>query len=332
MNTTTRLLTPGGPQVSAIGMGTWALGGPTSAGSRPVGWGRDWDRAEAAGVLRAAFDAGIGVFDTADAYGAGTAERLIGEALSPVRDEIAIVTKWGNLIDEGSRQLVGTDASPGYVRRALDASLRRLRTDRVDLYLLHLSGLPATEAEDLLGTLHDLVASGVIGAYGWSTDDPELAAAWIGRPGFGALEFEANVVRDADDLVALCDANDLPALVRGPLGTGLLTGKYPIGGRIDDRDDFRCVSPEWLNYFHDGRPDVGLARRLEAVAEILTDRGRTLAQGALCWLLARSPHLIPIPGARTVEQARQNAAALQHGPLTEEEMISIRDRLAGVVS
>lgn len=149
-------------------------------GGRPVGWGRDWDRAEAAGVLRAAFDAGISVFDTADAYGAGTAERLIGEALSSVRDEIAIVTKWGNLIDEGSRRLVGTDASPGYVRRALDASHRRLRTDRVDLYLLHLAGLPATEAEDLRGTLQDLVGSGEIGAYGWSTDDPELAAAWIG--------------------------------------------------------------------------------------------------------------------------------------------------------
>lgn len=331
MNTPTRLLTPGGPEVSAIGMGTWALGGPTSAGSQPVGWGRDWDRVEAARVLRAAFDAGITVFDTADAYGAGTAERLIGEALSPVRDEIAIVTKWGNLIDEGSRQLVGADASPGYVRRALDASLGRLRTDRVDLYLLHLSGLPATEAEELLGTLHDLVGIGKIGAYGWSTDDPQLAAAWIGRPGFGALEFEANVVRDAPDLVALCDANELPALVRGPLGTGLLTGKYPIGRRIEDRDDFRCVSPEWLNYFHDGRPDVDLAQRLDAVAEILTDRGRTLAQGALCWLLARSPHLIPIPGARTVEQARQNAAALEHGPLMEEEMSSIRDRLAGVV-
>ena len=327
--TAKRPLYTNGPSVSAIGMGTWATGGPCSAGEQPLGWGSSWTRAGAAAVLRAAFDAGINVFDTADAYGAGTAERLIGETLNTVRDQVAIVTKWGNIVDEPNRQLVGVDPSPSYVRAALEASLTRLRTDRVDLYLLHLSGLPASQAEDLRGVLQELVAEGKIGAYGWSTDDPSLAATWIGQPGFGAIEFEANVVNDAPDLVTICDDHDLAGLVRGPLGTGLLGGGHPAGSQITDVDDFRFRSPDWLNYFDNGRPVDHYVRRLDAIRDVLTDNGRTLAQGALCWLLARSPHLIPIPGARSVEQARDNAHALQHGPLSPDELTEIRELLTG---
>ena len=327
MRTAPRLLTVNGKKVSAIGLGTWAIGGPSSAGTQPLGWGRGWDRAEALAIVRAGFDAGVTVFDTADAYGAGTAERLVGEALMSVRDEVAIVTKWGNVIDEPNRQLVGTDPSPGYVRSALDASLNRLRTDHVDLYLLHLSGLPAAQAGELLGVLRELVEVGKVGAYGWSTDDPELAQSWLSEPGFGAIEFEANVTQDATQLIAICDSNGLPGLVRGPLGTGLLTGEYPAGSRIDDPDDFRCISPDWLAYFRDGRPDPHRLQQLDAITDILTDRGRTLAQGALCWLLARSPRLIPIPGAATIEQVRQNSAALEYGPLNDDEMARIQERI-----
>ena len=323
-----RRLGPDGPLTSAIGMGTWALGGPTSAGGQPVGWGRSDDRAQAAAALRAAFDGGITLFDTADAYGCGTSERLIGEALGSRRDEITLVSKWGNVIDEETRQIVGSNASPAYIRTALEASLRRLRTDHLDLYMLHLSGLPVAEANEMLATLQDLVAEGKIGAYGWSTDEPDLAAAWVGQPGFGAIEFEINVVRDAPDLVALCDEHALPGLCRGPLGTGLLSGKYGAGSQIQDMDDFRRVSPQWLNYFQDGRPVEQYATRLRAVTDILTSSGRTVAQGALAWLLARSQNLIPIPGARTVLQAKENAGAMAHGPLNSEEMAAIWKALA----
>lgn len=308
-------------------MGTWATGGPSSAGDQPLGWGSSWTRDGAAAVLRAAFDAGITVFDTADAYGAGMSERLIGETLQTVRDQIALVTKWGNIVDEPNRQLVGIDPSPAYVRTALDASLARLRTDHVDLYLLHLSGLPADHAADLLAVLQELVVEGKIGAYGWSTDAPALAAAWVGQPGFGAVEFEANVVNDAPDLVTICDDHNVSGIVRGPLGTGLLGGGHPVGSQITDVDDFRFLSPDWLNYFENGRPVGRYIRRLDAIGDVLTGHGRTLAQGALCWLLARSPRLIPIPGARTVEQARENAHALQHGPLTPDEVVEIRGLL-----
>ncbi|GHJ39696.1 aldo/keto reductase [Streptomyces sp. TS71-3] len=326
---TRRSLVAGGAEVSALGLGTWALGGPSAAGPQPLGWGARYDRAEAADVFRAAFDSGITLYDTADAYGTGTAERLIGETLSGKRDEITLVSKWGNIIDEDARQLTGQDATPGYVRQALEASLRRMRTDRLDLYLLHLSGLPVAEADELLGTLQDLVAEGKLRAYGWSTDEPDLAAAWVGKPGFGGLEFEINVVHDAPALVELCESHGVPALARGPLGTGLLTGSYPLGTRITDEEDFRRRSPEWLNYFQDGYPVKELATALEAVRHILTSEGRTLAQGALAWLWARSPSLIPIPGARTVAQVRENAAAMERGPLTAGQMREIDVLLGG---
>ena len=326
-----RQLGTNGPMVSALGMGTWGIGGPSSAGSQPLGWGGQYDREAAGHVLAAAFDAGITLFDTADAYGCGTAERLIGENLAQHRDEITLVSKWGNVINEATRQLEGTNSTPAYDHNALDASLRRLRTDHLDLYLLHLSGLPAAEANDLVGTLVDLVDAGKIGGYGWSTDDPALAAAWIGQPGFSAIEFEINVVRDAPELVELCEHRDLAALARGPLGTGLLTGKYSGDRRIEDPEDFRYASPEWLNYFQNGQPVERYASRLAVLTEILTANGRTLAQGALAWLWARSPNLIPIPGARTVEQVRENAAAMHHGPLAASEMTAIHDTLASLV-
>lgn len=320
---TTRELWPGGPATSAIGLGTWALGGPTAAGGRPVGWGGDWDPTRAAEVLRAAFVAGITLFDTADSYGCGAAERLIGDTLVAHRDEIVLVSKWGNLIREDTRHIVGFDPSPGYVRPALEASLRRLRTDHLDLYLLHLSGLPTDQANELLPTLQDLVAEGKIRAYGWSTDEPELAAAWVGQPGFAAIEFEENVVRDAPALVGVCEEHALGGLCRGPLGTGLLGGRYAAESQIADIDDFRCVSPEWQNYFQGGRPVPEYLDRLDRVRDILTDKGRTLAQGALAWLLARSPNLVPIPGAQRVEQVRENAGVLTIGPLDADEMAAV---------
>ncbi len=324
---THRELWAGGPVTSALGLGTWALGGPSTAGDQPLGWGSAYDPEEAAAVVRAAFDAGITLFDTADAYGAGTAERLLGEVLAGRREEVVLVSKWGNTIDERARALTGQDAGPAYVRTALQASLRRLRTDHLDLYLLHLSDLPVAEAADLLAALEGLVAEGLVRGYGWSTDDPGLAASWAGQPGFRAVEFEVNVVRDAPEMIALAEAHHLPALARGPLGTGLLTGAHPVGSRIVDEGDFRYRSPDWLHYFHDGRPDPELTRRLEAVTDVLTAGGRTLAQGALAWLWARSPVLIPIPGARTTAQVRENAATLHQGPLTPGQVREVDDLL-----
>lgn len=283
-------------------------------------------------VVKAAHAAGITLYDTADAYGAGTAERVLGDALGPLRghrrEELTIVSKWGNTIDEASRQLTGQDSSPGYVRHALQQSLSRLGTDYLDVYLLHLSGLEPQRAAGLLETLQQLVKEGTIRGYGWSTDDPELAASWANQPGVTAMEFEVNVVHDATELINLCQTENLPALTRGPLAHGLLTGSHPRGSQIDDLQDFRRRSPDWLVYFNEGRPDKVLSTRAEAVQEILRSGGRTMTQGALAWLWARSPVLVPVPGARTISQAHENAKALDHGPLTEAQMAEIATLLS----
>ena len=140
----TRPLGRTGIEVSPLGLGTWALGGPFWSGDKPLGWG-ETDDAESLRVLHAAPDAGITLIDTADAYGTGHAERLVARAIAGRRDRMVIATKWGNTIAEEQRQLTGVDASPAYARTALDASLRRLDTDWVDLYLLHLADLPIAE-------------------------------------------------------------------------------------------------------------------------------------------------------------------------------------------
>jgi aryl-alcohol dehydrogenase-like predicted oxidoreductase len=315
----TRPLGRTGIEVSPLGLGTWALGGPFWAGDTPLGWG-ETDDAESLRVLDAALDAGITLFDTADAYGTGHAERLLARAVAGRRDRVVIATKWGNTIAEEQRQLTGVDASPAYVRTALDASLRRLDTDWIDLYLLHLSDLPVAEAQDLIAVLEDLVDEGKIRSYGWSSDDAGRVASWAGQRGCAGTEFELNVLNDASDLVALCEAHALLGLCRGPLAMGLLGGRYRADTQVADGDVRGRRAPEWMRWFHDGRPTPEAIARISALREVLTSDGRTLAQGALAWIWARSPALVPIPGARTVDQLIDNAGALQKGPLTPAQM------------
>jgi aryl-alcohol dehydrogenase-like predicted oxidoreductase len=312
----TRTLGRSGLQVSALGMGCWAIGGPFWRGTQPSGWG-EVDDAESERAVHRALDLGVTFFDTADAYGTGHSERVLGAALGNRRDDVVIATKWGNTYDEATRQLGTGDGSPAYLRSAVEASLRRLGTDHIDLYQLHLGGLPLPEAEALLEPLEDLVREGKIRWYGWSTDSPDRAESW-GRDGAHctAIQHTLSVLEHdaAGAVLAMCDTYDLASVNRGPLAMGLLTGKYTANSVLGP-DDVRGKSPDWLVLFRDGRPTPEWLDRVTAVRDILTRGGRTLAQGALGWIWSRSPRTIPIPGCRTVAQVEENAAALQHGPL-----------------
>jgi aryl-alcohol dehydrogenase-like predicted oxidoreductase len=320
-----RLLGRSGIEVSEIGFGCWAIGGPFTMGGRPDGWGEaDDDQAMAA--VRRALELGVTFFDTADVYGAGHSEQVLGLALAGHRDEVTIATKFGYTFDTAQRAVTGQDASPAYIRRACQASLRRLGTDRIDLYQLHLGDLPAAQAREVAGTLDALVADGMIRAYGWSTDDPQSAAGLAGGTHCAAIQHELNVLADAPAMLAVCDTFDLASIDRSPLAMGLITGKYGAASQLP-ADDVRAAQP-WAGYFTGGRPAPQWLSRLDAVREVLAAGGRTLAQGALCWLLARSPRTVPIPGIRTVRQAEQNAAALRLGPLSPAEMAEI-GRLSG---
>jgi aryl-alcohol dehydrogenase-like predicted oxidoreductase len=326
-----RVLGRSGIKVSEVGFGCWAIGGPftdDTSGGVAVGWG-EVDDAESAAALLRAFELGITFFDTADVYGTGHSERVLGRTLAGHRDEVVIATKFGNTFDAGRRTMTGQDVSAAYIRRACADSLRRLGTDRIDLYLLHLGGLPIAQAQDVAGTLEDLVADGLLRGYGWSTDDPQRAASLAGGPHCAAVQHELNVLADAPLMLEVCDAWDIASINRGPLAMGLLTGKYDAASRLPAGDVRGPGGPSWMGYFSDGRPAPEPLARLAAIREVLTSGGRTLAQGALGWLLARSPRTVPIPGIRTVAQAEQNAAALRLGPLPAAAMAEIARLLGG---
>ncbi|MDG4809141.1 aldo/keto reductase [Micromonospora sp. WMMD1120] len=328
MAVTTRMLGRSGIEVSALGMGCWAISGPWAEGGQPLGWGAV-DDDESVRAVRRALDLGITLFDTADTYGAGHGERVLGRALAGRRDHAVIATKWGYTFDEASRQATGEDASPGYLRRAVTASLRRLGTDRIDLYQLHLADLPVPRAQALIGTCEDLVAEGLIRGYGWSTDRPDRAAAFGHATNATAVQHTLSVLRDAPDLLAICDKYDLASVNREPLAMGLLTGKYSAGSTLP-RDDVRGSTPGWLEWFRGGRPAPEWLRRVGAVRAALTADGRTLAQGALGWIWARSGRTVPIPGCRTVAQVEENAGALRRGPLPADQFVEVERQLAAL--
>jgi aryl-alcohol dehydrogenase-like predicted oxidoreductase len=321
-----RTLGRSGIEVSAVGMGCWAIGGPFWAGETPLGWG-EIDDAESIRAIHAALDLGANFFDTANVYGAGHSERVLGRALAGRRGQAVIATKFNAVFDEETRQVTGGDPSPAGIRSACEESLRRLGTDYIDLYLFHDNGYPADQAQPVRDTLEELVEEGKIRSYGWSTDFPENAAFFAEGRHCAAIEVELNVIDDNPAIIEICEEHDLAAINRGPLAMGLLTGKHKLNSRFSI-DDVRGVNnPDWMKYFMNGQPNTEYLKIVEAVREILTSDGRTPAQGALAWLWARSPKTIPIPGFRNEAQVRQNAQAMQFGPLSQAQFEEIEEIL-----
>ncbi|MFI6929288.1 aldo/keto reductase [Streptomyces sp. NPDC050287] len=325
---TTRILGRTGIEVSALGFGCWAIGGEwQGAGGEPLGWGKVDDE-ESVRAVRRALDLGVTFFDTADTYGAGHSERVLGRALGKRRDDVVVATKWGNVFDEETRTRAGVDDSPAYVRRALTASLQRLGTDHVDLYQLHLSDADPDRAAELRDICEELVREGLIRAYAWSTDDPARAAVFAQGEHCTAVQHAINVLQDAPEMIALCEESNLASVNRSPLAMGLLTGKRRSGETLE-AGDIRSRPPAWLQGFEAGSgADPEWLGRVDALRDVLTSGGRTLAQGALAWLWARSPRTVPIPGFRSVAQAEQNAGALEKGPLTAGQLAEV-DRILG---
>jgi aryl-alcohol dehydrogenase-like predicted oxidoreductase len=316
-------------ETTALGMGTWAIGGPyTWNDGEARGWGNTNDE-ESIKALNRAFELGVRVFDTADLYGCGHSEELVGRALENYRGEIIITTKFGNSFDPKTKRQIGEDASPKYIRKAVDASLKRLKTDFIDIYFLHIWGYPIDKAAETMDTLEDLVSEGVIRGYGWSTDSTSRAAAYSDRKHYVAVLSELNVFRETPEIVSLCEKKQLLNMNKAPLAMGLLSGRYtPQTPRLPE-NDVRTASPEWLVYFKDGKAVPEFTKKLERIKEILTEDGRTLIQGALGWIWAISPLTLPIPGFKTVKQVEENAKALEYGPLKPSQMKAI-DEILGI--
>jgi aryl-alcohol dehydrogenase-like predicted oxidoreductase len=319
-----RKLGRSGIEVSALGMGCWAIGGPFWSGKTPLGWG-EVDDEESVRAIRAALELGVTLFDTANVYGAGRSERVLARALAGRRTQVVLATKFNSVFDETTRQVTGSDSSPAGIRRACEESLRRLNTDYIDLYQFHDNGFPAEKAAPVRDTLEALTREGKIRSYGWSTDFPDRAGFFAQGPNCTAIQLQLNVLDDNPPMIALCERFKLAALNRGPLAMGLLTGKYAAETQVSADDVRGEKSPEWMKYFSRGRPDPEWLAKRDAVREILTSSGRTVAQGALGWLWARSPQTIPIPGFRTERHVKENAGAMQFGPLQPEQMSQIEE-------
>ena len=325
-STTTRPLGRSGRLTSAIGLGCWAIGGPFFMDGKADGWG-EVDDAQSARAIEVALDLGCTLFDTADAYGTGHSERILGPALRPRRSEVLIATKFGFTYDPQVKSLGPIDVTPAYIERACRESLRRLGTDYIDLYQIHPGDLADEEADRAAEALERLAERGLIRHWGWSTDDAPSAARMLAFPHFTAVQQELNLFRDGPELLDLCERADLASLNRSPLGMGFLTGKFSASS-VMDAADVRGAGHSWVRFFKDGRPDPAALARLAAVREWLQSGGRSLAQGALGWNLARSSHTLPVPGFKSETQVRDNLGALEKGPLPAEVMSEIAAILA----
>lgn len=316
-----RKLGRSGIHATAIGLGCWAIGGPFTLDGKPDGWG-DIDDAQSIRAIELALDLGANLFDSADAYGTGHSETVLGHALKQRRNEAVIATKFGFTYDESAKALLSTDVSPAYIDWASAQSLKRLRTDHIDLYQIHVGDLTDDAADAAGEALERLAEAGRIRAWGWSTDDAEKAERMLKFPHFAAVQQELSVFRDGPEMLELCERANLGSLNRAPLAMGMLTGKFDRHSRLPPTD-VRAAGHSWVRFFKDGQPLPDVLAQVEAVRELLTTGGRTPAQGALCWILARSPAALPIPGFKSEAQVRENLGALDFGPLPPEVMAEI---------
>jgi aryl-alcohol dehydrogenase-like predicted oxidoreductase len=279
-------------------------------------FGRRLDSGATSAVVDAALDAGINFFDTADVYGGTKSEEFLGRTLSRRRDEVVLATKFGAQLDEQRK-----GASPEYVGQAVEDSLRRLRTDRIDLYQLHRPD-PEVPIEDTLGALDELVRAGKVREIGCSNFSAEQLRAAEGAARDGAARFvsvqnEYSVLhREPErDVLSECERLGIAFIPYFPLVSGLLTGKYrqgqpaPEGSRLQYRRGDSLLT------------DSNLAI-VEELIEFSESRGHTILELAFSWLLTRPAVVSVIAGATSSEQARSNAAAAGW-QLTDEELTEI---------
>jgi aryl-alcohol dehydrogenase-like predicted oxidoreductase len=302
----TRKLGNSGIDISAIGLGCMSMSpvyGPT-------------DDVTSIATIHRALELGINFLDTADIYGAGGNEELVGRAIKGKRDQVVLATKFGNVIKGSWADGKGyaIDGSPAYVKRAAEASLRRLGVETIDLYYQHRVD-PRTPIEETVGAMAELVKEGKVRHLGLSEAAPETIRRAHAVYPISALQTEYSLwTRDPEhELLGLTEELGITFVAYSPLGRGMLTGALK---RVDDLapDDWRRTNPRFQG--ENFEKNLELVEELEALAR---EKGTTPAQLALAWLLTRGKHVVPIPGSRRIERLEENAAATDI-KLTENDL------------
>jgi aryl-alcohol dehydrogenase-like predicted oxidoreductase len=266
-------------------------------------YGPPADRNQGIRTIRAAYEGGVTFFDTAEVYGPYTSEELVGEALSPFRDDVAIASKFGFDVEGSGAPL----SRPEHIKKVVEGSLQRLRTDRIDLYYQHRVD-PTVPIEDVAGAVNDLIGEGKVLHFGLS----EAGARTIRRAHavqpVAAVQSEYSVwTRDPErnGVLDTCEELGVGFVPWGPVGLGFLTGKIDARARFDPRTDLRSQFPRFTpKALAANMPVVDLMKRFAA------KKDATPAQIALAWLLAQKPFIVPIPGTRNIDHLTENLGAL----------------------
>jgi len=284
-------------EVSALGLGCMGLS---------FGYGPPVEKEAGISLIRAAVDRGVTFFDTAEVYGAYTNEELLGEALAPVRERVVIATKFGWKIDPTTRKSVGLDSRPEQIKKVADASLKRLRTDVIDLFYQHRVD-PDLPIEDVAGAVKDLIKQGKVKHFGLS----EAAANTIRRAHavqpVAAVQSEYSLWTrgpETNGVLTTLEELGIGFVPYSPLGKGFLTGKMDESTELDSAD-FRKILPRFT-------PEAMKANRalVDLLGRIAEKKKATTAQIALAWLLAQKPWIVPIPGTTKLHRLEENIGAV----------------------
>jgi len=306
----------GNLEVTAIGFGCMGLS---------HAYGPATDRQQAIALIRSALDLGVDFFDTAEVYGPWANEELVGEALAPVRDQVVIATKFGWNIDQdtGARQK-GLNSRPEQIKRATEGMLKRLQTDRIDLFYQHRVD-PEVPIEDVAGTVKELIEQGKVKHFGLSEASARsIRRAHAVQP-VAAVQSEYSLwTRDPEtEVLPVCEELGIGFVPWSPLGQGFLTGKINAATTFDSTD-MRASFPRFTAQAREANQAV-----VDLLSRIAERKGATPAQVALAWLLARKPWIVPIPGTTKLHRLKENVGAAEV-EISAAELKEMESAAAGI--
>ena len=301
-------------EVSALGLGCMGMS---------YGYGPAADKQEMISLIRTAVERGVTLFDTAEVYGPFTNEELVGEALAPFRGQVVIATKFGFKIGPNGEQ-TGVDSRPRHIKEVAEASLKRLKTDQIDLFYQHRVD-PDVAIEDVAGTVKDLIQEGKVRHFGLSEAGMQTLRRAHAVQSVTALQSEYSLWwrKPEQEVLPTCEELGIGFVPFSPLGKGFLTGKIDENTTFD-KSDFRNIVPRFT-------PEARKANQalVDLLRQIAEGKNATPAQIALAWLLARKPWIVPIPGTTKLHRLEENISAVEV-ELTADDLREI-DRAASQI-